>query len=245
MSKTKYVKVFEELDQEGSLEPELRPGKKRALARGDDVLTEAQYAACYLNAVENASRQEDTRGRGDSPMTRAALKMQDKEADKDFRKMSAAKLSVYLGLKPQTVERNVSKFKLLLSGNREGTPSNVLYPEIIEHFDKFKAMSPADVLTLAEEALDYNGDDTQYQEYLAKMSGQASKARGNKVLRTRKIGSDIKSLYGALRGKFGNEKAMKIAIDKVSQEKDIPRPEIILLAKEFFKGESSLRDLLK
>ena len=226
-------------------EPKLRPGQKAAVSRGDDILTDEQYAACYLNAVENLGRSEDQRGRGDSGLTRNALKMAGNQDENDFRKVSGAKLSIYLELKPQTVERTVSKFKLLLHGQREGTASNVIWPELAAIFDQFESMQKAEVLAMAENALNYSADDTAYQAYLDKASASASKTKETKVNKTKTVGMAVKSLYNSLKGGFPEDKAARMAVAKVAQEKGMDPAEVKTLAMEYMKTEPTLRKLFK
>lgn len=243
------VKTFSKFVNESHEEEEhvlkLRPGQKAAISRGDDILTDDQYAACYLNAVENLGRSEDQRGRGDSGLTRNALKMSGDQDENDFRKVSGAKLSIYLELKPQTVERTVSKFKLLLQGQREGTLSNVIWPELATSFDQFEGMQKAEVLAMAENALNYSADDATYRAYLDKANASANKTKETKINKIKSVGMAVKSLYNSLKGVFPEDKASRMAIAKVAQEKGMEPQEVKALAMEFMKTEPTLRKRFK
>ena len=240
MEELKHVKVFESFEDEET-KPELRPGQKAAVSRGDDILSEGQYAACYLNAIQALGRAEDTRGRGDTGLTRNALKMVGQEQE-DWQKISAAKLSIYLNLKPQTVERTVSKFKLLLQGEREGSESNVLWPELIATFDWFESMPKAEVLALAEEAIDQEADDSQYQEYLAKMSAQSKKSRDKKLASDEKVRKQIRSTFNSLKDQYKGDldKAVRNTMMALARSFDTTEDDIRTQAKIEFKKEPNL-----
>lgn len=242
MEELKHVKVFESFEDENQeTRPELRRGQKAAISRGDDILSEGQYAACYLNAIQALGRSEDTRGRGDTGLTRNALKMvgQDQE---DWQKISAAKLSIYLDLKPQTVERTVSKFKLLLQGEKEGTESNTIWPELVASFDRFESMPKAEVLALAEEAIDQEADDTQYQEYLAKMSDQSKKSRDKKLASDERVRKQIRSTFNSLNAQYKGDldKAVKHTKMALAKSFDTTEDDIQAQARIEFKKEPSL-----
>jgi len=247
MAETKHVKLFEQLDQEGALnseEPkkELRPGQKAAASRGDDILTDEQYAACYLNAIRSLGRAEDTRGRGDTALTRNAMKMTQETSD-DWQNVSSAKLSAYLNLKPQTVERTVSKFKLLLQGQREGTESNIIWPELANLFDRFESMPRAEVLSMAEESITSEPDMTAYQEYLDKMNAQSKKSRDKQKDTDAKVRREIRSVFLGMIKKFGGdtEKAASITKKALAKAFNTDPSDIVNLAKLEFKNEESLR----
>lgn len=222
MAETKHVKLFEQLDQEGALnsdEPkkELRPGQKAAASRGDNILTDEQYAACYLNAIRSLGRAEDTRGRGDTGLTRNALKMT-KGGNEDWQNISGAKLSAYLGLKPQTVERTVSKFKLLLQGQREGTEDNVIWPELANLFDRFESMPKAEVVSMAEEAIMNEPDMTAYQAYLDKMNAKSKESLEKKKMTEKSMFDKTMSMFKSLHSRFDGLKAARLAMNKLVQD---------------------------
>ena len=234
MEKLKHVQVFESFEAEE--QPKLRPGQKAAISRGDDILSDGQYAACYLNAIQALGRAEDTRGRGDTGLTRNALKMVGSEQE-DWQKISAAKLSIYLDLKPQTVERTVSKFKLLLAGQREGTESNVLWPELISIFDRFQSMPKAEVLTLAEEAINPDGDDTAYREWLDKQNAASKDSQVKKKLSLAKQGDALKRLFASFKAAVGPERGAKMTVSKFASENEMDQAAVRKLAMEIYKKD--------
>jgi len=217
----KHVKLFEQLDQEGALNSEetkeLRSGQKAAISRGDDILSDEQYAACYLNAIRSLGRAEDTRGRGDTGLTRNALKMT-KGGNEDWQNISGAKLSAYLGLKPQTVERTISKFKLLLQGQREGTEDNVIWPELANLFDRFESMPKAEVVSMAEEAIMNEPDMTAYQAYLDKMNAKSKESLEKKKMTEKSMFDKTMSMFKSLHSRFDGLKAARLAMNKLVQD---------------------------
>lgn len=249
MAKTKYVKLYEQLDNEGVLDSddsgkkkEYRPGQKAAIARGDDILSDQQYAACYLNAIRSQERAEDTRGRGDTGLTRNALKMTDQATD-DWQNVSSAKLSAYLDLKPQTVERTVSKFKLLLKGEREGTESNVIWPELANLFDTFEAMPKTEVLAMAEEAISSEPDWSDYNDYLATQSESGKKSREKKKATDSEVKREIRKVFLGLVKQFNGdlEKAVRITRKSMSDSFGLEPKSVSILAMQEFKNEPSLK----
>lgn len=238
------IKLFEELDREGMLDPStLSRGKKAALARGDDLLSKSQYAACYLNAIERLGRREDTRRAGDSTLTRTALNIVDgDDSSEDWRKISGAKLSVYLNLKPQTVERTISKFAMMLDGNMEGTPSNALYPEIINYFKEFEAAHPSDVLAIAEEALDYNADDSFYQEYLETQRESGAKTREKKKVTADRLSRDIRSTFLNLYSSTNDmDQSARMTAFNLAKMNNLTKQAIAILAMKEFSKEPTLQ----
>jgi hypothetical protein len=219
-------------------EYEYTGGEKAALTRGDDILTKTQLAAMYLAAKDAAGRSEDTRGRGDSGWTRNALKM-NKEDSTDFHKLSAPRLADVLGLKPQTVIYTVSKFRLLLKGNREGTESNVLYNKIIDAFDEFQKMPAGDVHTLALEAVDMNASTERSEKYYDETHEQGKKSRENINTRNKKIGFSAIDLYNRLRNAMG-EKTPKMVINKLATEYSLPAEDIRTIIKTHLKNDPNL-----
>ena len=249
--KKKYVNDFngfvnENLEDEtinGSDEPkpELRGGQKAAITRGDDILSDEQYAACYLNAVQALGRGEDTHGRGDTGLTRNALKMSN-EGPEDWQSISGAKLSAYLNLKPQTVERTVSKFKLLLQGQRDGTPSNVIWPELVNIFDRFELMQKGEVLAMAEEAINSEPDMTAYQEYLDKMAEQSKKSRNKQKDTDERVRKQVRKTFLDLASQFNGdlEKAVKFTTKALAQSYNTSAEDIEAQARIEFKKEPSI-----
>jgi hypothetical protein len=213
-------------------------GEKIALAQGLDVLTKSQLAAIYLAAKDAMGRSEDSRGRGDNALTRNALKI-NKEINMDFQKLPAPRLADVLGLKPRTVNYTMSKFRLLLQGNREGTESNVLYNKIIDAFDEFEKMQAGEVYALAMEAVDINADFSRSEKYQEEVSMKAKKTRGNTINRNNNIGFAALDLYNNLK-KYLGERTPKIVINKIASEYNLSENEIRTIIKGYLKNDPNL-----
>jgi hypothetical protein len=233
--------VFESLDElyENTLnEIEYSAGEKRALKQGFDVMTKPQLAAIYLAAKDAMGRSEDSRGRGDSGLTRNALKM-GKETVTDFQKLSAPRLADVLDLKPRTVNFTLSKFRLLLKGNREGTYENALYDKIIDAFDEFQKMPAGNVYSLAMEAVDINAGTERSDTFYDEASEQGKKSRENIKKRDKKISFSAIDLYNKLKDAMG-EKTPKLVINKIAQEYDLPVDDIRTIIKNHLKNDPNL-----
>lgn len=61
---------------------------------------------------------------------------------------------MHAGMNKETMRRMFEKYKLLLQGNREGTSKEVLFPRIINMYDKLMSMDKSEVIKLADKALD-------------------------------------------------------------------------------------------
>ena len=221
-----------------SNEIEYSGGEKAAITKGQDVLTKPQLAAMYLAAKDAAGRSEDTRGRGDSGLTRNALKI-NKEENTDFQKLSAPRLADVLDLKPRTVNYTLSKFRLLLQGNREGTESNDLYAKIINAFDEFEKMSVGEVYSIAMEAVDMNAGTSRSDKFAEESYEQARKTRERIQARNRKIIQSTYEIYNQVRGTFG-ERAPKMVINKLSAEYGLSAEDLRTIIKTNLKNDPNL-----
>ncbi len=223
-------------------EIEYSSGEKAAITKGQDVLTKPQLAAMYLAAKDAEGRSEDTRGRGDSGLTRNALKI-NKEESTDFQKLSAPRLADVLDLKPRTVNYTLSKFRLLLQGNREGTASNDLYDKIINAFDEFEKMiqegRSGDVYLLASEAVDMNAGTSRSDKFAEESYEQARKTRERIQARNRKIIQSTYEIYNQVGGTFG-ERAPKMVINKLSAEYGLSAEDLRTIIKTNLKNDPNL-----
>ena len=218
---------------------DLLPGERRALAQGLDILSKSQMAAMYLAAKDAMGRSEDTRGRGDTGLTRNAKRM-NAEVQTDFQKLSAPRLADVLGLKPRTVNYTLSKFRLLLQGNREGTESNILYSKLINAFDEFEKMQVSEVFALANEAVDPNADYSRSEQYADEVAIQAKKSRENILKRNKIIGASAVSMFNSLRDRVGDEKAAKMTLNKIAAEKNITIEALRTIVKTYLKNDQVL-----
>ena len=196
----------------------------------------------YLAAKGAMGRSEDTQGRGDSGLTRNALKM-GKEENTDFQKLSAPRLGDVLNLKPRTVSYTLSKFRLLLQGNREGVFGNDLYEKIINAFDEFDKMMQdgrsGDVYALASEAVNMNAGTERSDKFAEESSEQGRKTREKIQARNNKIVQSTYDLYNKLRVPFG-EKAPKMVLNKLSSEYGLPAEDLRTIIKTNLKNDPNL-----
>jgi hypothetical protein len=228
--------------QEPPIEIEYSGGEKAAITRGNDVLTKSQLAAMYLAAKDAEGRSEDTRGRGDSGLTRNALKM-NKEENTDFQKLPAPRLGDVLDLKPRTVSYTLSKFRLLLQGLREGIPGNDLYNKIIDAFDEFEKIVKdgrlGDIYTLASEAVNMNATTERSEKWYEEQTDQGRKTRERIQKRNKDIVRDTYDLYNKLRVAFG-ERTPKMVINKLSAEYEVSAEDIRTIIKMGLKDDPNL-----
>ena len=233
---------LEELYGTDQPEIEYSGGEKAAISRGNDVLTKPQLAAMYLAAKDAMGRSEDTQGRGDSGLTRNALKM-GKEENTDFQKLSAPRLGDVLGLKPRTVSYTISKFRLLLQGNREGIFGNDLYDKIINAFDEFKGMGDqglsGELYSLASEAVNMDAGTEISDKWTEETSDQGRKSREKIQKRNAKIIQSTYEVYNQLRGSFG-ERAPKMVINKLASEYKLSPEDLRTIIKMGLKNDPNL-----
>lgn len=243
MAKTKYVKLFEQFEGNDQFEAmDLPRGQKAAISRGDDILTDEQYAACYLNAIQAQGRGEDLHGLGDNNLTRTALTVGGNKPE-HWLAVSGAKLAAYLDLKPQTVERTVSKFKMMLDGNTEGTESNVIWPGLVDLFNQFEEMQKGEVYAMAEEAINPDPDMTEYEEYMEKTAASSKKSRDKKKDTDSKVRQEIRRVFLNLVNQFDGDldKAARITQNSLAKSFGTTPKDIVTLARMEFKNEESLR----
>jgi hypothetical protein len=228
--------------QEPPIEIEYSGGEKAAITRGNDVITKPQLAAMYLAAKDAMGRSEDTQGRGDSGLTRNALKI-NKEENTDFQKLSAPRLGDVLDLKPRTVSYTLSKFRLLLQGNREGIQGNDLYNKIIDAFDEFEKMvkdgRSGDIYALASEAVNMDATTERSDKWFEETSDQGRKTRERIQARNNKIIKSTYDLYNQLRGALG-ERTPKAVINKLSSEYDLSAEDLRPIIKIGLKNDPNL-----
>lgn len=227
-------------DEEELVKQKLSSGEKAALTKGLDVITDSQMAALYLVAKTRLAKRED---QSDTYAGRQAQKMNRDVSNDDFRDVTYGRLADLLNMKPLTVSRTTNKFMLLMKG--EERESEVLYAKIIEAFEKFKSMQEAEVLGLAQEAVDPNASTDKSDAFRDKTSQQSAKTRENKISRDKAIGQSVKSLYNSLKGQFGEEKAARMSVSKVAGEKGLDPAAVKAIVQEFLKGEPTLRARFK
>ena len=197
-------------------------------------------AALYLVAKTRLAKRED---QSDTYAGRQAQKMNREVANEDFRSVPYGRLADLLSMKPLTVSRTANKFMLLLKG--EERESEVLYDKIIEAFERFRSMQEAEVLGLAESAIDSNANTETSDAFRDKTNLQSTKTRENKVSRDKAIGQSVKTLYNSLKSQFGEDKAARMSVAKVAAERELEPTVVKTIAQEFLKGEPTLRARFK
>ena len=173
-------------------------------------------------------------------MAANAKSKENAEVQTDFQKLSAPRLADVLGLKPRTVNYTLSKFRLLLQGNREGTESNILYSKLIDAFDEFEKMQVSEVFALANEAVDPNADYSRSEQYADEVAIQAKKSRENILKRNKLIGASAASMFNSLRDRVGDEKAAKMTLNKIAAEKNITIEALRTIVKTYLKNDQVL-----
>lgn len=206
-------------------------GEKAAASRGNDVITREQLAAMYIFAKEMVNRNEDTRGRGDNALTRNAIKMNANTTMDDFRKLPSTRLADVLDLKPRTVSRTISKFKMIFNGNRQGTASESISPKYLKSFDEFSSMQIAEVLTMANEAINIQAESVREEE----------EAKNKKVKKENKgeilnmIKAQISTSFTDFKKKFEPAKAANMVISFLVNKYNVEAKVIKEIATKVYK----------
>lgn len=271
----KYVKLFEELDQEGAFDQEenqedqptsfeqkpeddeefvitnsvdmdnLTSGQKAALERREDILTPAQFAACYVRAKKAIENSEDTRGRGDNTLTRTAQNIQ-KQGEEDWTTAPAEKLGLYMGRKPSTVGRTVGSFRKMLEGEREISNTNRIFQLALEYFNKFEAMPYAEVLAGAELAITETPNDEEWEKYQAKKKESSTTSLNKKKAslaelrpKLRKSVLDLKNQGRSL------EDAVRIAIQIEARDSGHSKETVAKEGLNVFKDEGFIKEVFR
>lgn len=226
----------------GSYDDEkLNAAELRSQAQGKDVLTKSQMAACYLNAKNAIGRAEDAKTNFAGKMAR---KMNKVEKETDFQRVTAPRLADMLNLSVRTVGYTVSKFRLLLDGNREGTASNVIYEKILYYFDLFQRMSPGEVHGLALEAIDPDASYDRSEEFSEQTSEYSKRTLEKKKEAERSkfhLVNDLTAAFGQYRP-LGEEKAARQAIKSIMAKYGMDQASLIQAIKSS-KIEPSLRKI--
>ena len=220
------AKTVKEMLNEDYREDELNPGELRALAQGKDVLSKSQMAACYLSAKNSKGRAEDANTTFAGKM---ATRMNKNEEETDFQRVSIPRLADMLDLSVRTVSYTVSKFRLLLEGNREGTLGNVMYEKIIYYFDLFQKMQPGEVYSLALEAIDPDADFSRSEEFSEQSKKLAEKKKKSEKAKVN-LAAEIVSIFNQYKP-LGDEKAAKQTLKVIENKYSMSRDEIIKIIK--------------
>lgn len=116
----------------------LSSGEKAAITRGDDILTAAQGAVCYLYAKELSHKLYYASAKGSVMADQISTKQRENVADS-------------IGIKAQSFTRAVKKFRILLGKEEQGNEN--IYPKIEkELFEPFEEMSIDQVVELGKTA---------------------------------------------------------------------------------------------
>jgi hypothetical protein len=235
--------LFENYDEEEfeeeSDEPELSRGERAALSRGDQLISIEQMAALYLVAQTRFARRED---KSDTYAGRMAQRMNKEVDESDFREVGNGVLSDWLGLNPLTVSRTINKFLHLLSGTE--SHSEVIYDKIEKAFERFESMQEAEVLGLAESALNMDADDSISSAYLDKTRQYQEKSRENQKHLEKEVGDKVYSLFKSFRSAFRNKEPETLAmraITQISNEMSLDPRKVKELTRKFLTQSPDIR----
>lgn len=233
-----YDEGFNDADYEED-EPNYSRGERAALTRGDQLTTIEQHAALYLVAKTRFARRED---RSDTYAGRNAQRMHKQIDESDFREANNTTLSDWLGVNPTTVSRTLSKINHLLSGTE--SPSDTIDPKLRNSFNKFENMQEAEVLALAELALDIEADDSISSRYLDKTRQYQERSRENQKRLEKEVGDKVYSLFKGFRSAFKDKEptdlAMK-AINKIASEMSLEPNKVKDLTRKFLMQSPDIR----
>jgi hypothetical protein len=233
-----YDEEFNDEESEED-EPSYSRGERAALTRGDQLLTIEQMAALYLVAKNRFARRED---KSDTYAGRMAQRMNKETDESDFREANYNTLADWLAVNPLTVSRTVNKFIHLLSGME--SHSEVIYDKIRKAFNEFENMQEAEVLALAESALDIEADDTISSQYLDKTRQYQERSRENQKRLEKEVGDKVYSLFKGFRSAFKDKEptdlAMK-AINKIASEMSLEPNKVKDLTRKFLMQSPDIR----
>lgn len=196
----------------------LTRGEKAAMSRDYQIISRSQMAALYLKALGRVEGEDGAYlvmidGINDfgsfDPGTRAF-------------NITNAGLADAIGLESiSTVTRTVNKFVNLIEGTGE-TPSEAIYPKIVEAYRIFLTMNPVQISNIASESIQ---DPTEYTLNREKEALSRETSSANRIEKQKKeqaLGEKIYSFINSLKreSQIFREpgKAQKAAIKKISSE---------------------------
>lgn len=190
---------------------ELTKGEKAALARGEDLLTDAQAAVCYLYAKDQ-SHKIFSSGKGSVISDAISSAQKNDVADS-------------IGLKSASFTRAVKKMRILLGKEEQGEEH--LYPKLEKLFTHFEDMKTEEIVDLARSAFTEDAaakGETYKKQRLDKQA--AEKKRDAKLVQ------DVRDVFKGLYNYFVNGKKMSAAdarakaTEQVQKKFDISAKEV-------------------
>lgn len=179
-----YIQFINEQEEK----KELSSGKKAALSRGDELVSEQQFALMYL-----ASFGQDTKEMLE------IMKISD-----NYKAMS--------GVKPSTWEHTIRKWKVLTQdANYDTEPS----AEMIKLYKKFQDMSSKELVEFASDCFDEDhvkSWDEETEKIRLRNSDSAQKAKGKKASEEQRVYQTLKDYFAGFKNNL--DKAIKATISK-------------------------------
>lgn len=170
------------------------------LKQGKQLVTEEQFAVCYLTA-----------------------KCQIKNRTPEFG-IYNKNLAAECGMNPETFRRTVEKFKLVITGKDEDpaeTDKEKIYPKIYAAYDKFIELLDETVYDFAEKSFTEENRNLGYEMALEKAEQQDKYAAEYKK-RDAEIKNKVTLLFNSLNSVFKDAtKAKRQAINKVANESNV------------------------
>jgi hypothetical protein len=207
----KHVAKFTKFLNEAEAE-QLTKGERAAIARGEDLLTDAQAAVCYLYAKDLSYKLFST-GKGSVVSDTVSPSEKMDVADN-------------MGLKAASFTRAVRKFKIMLGKEEQG--EEALYPKLEKLFNHFEDMTTDQLVDLGKSAFTEDaklkGEDYRQQ----RLDKQAKEKQ-----RDAKLVQDVKDVYKGLYNYFVNVKKLSTAeskkkvVDQVAKKFSITNKEVL------------------
>jgi len=170
------------------------------LKQGKQIVTEEQFAVCYMTA-----------------------KCQLKNRTPEFG-IYNKNLAAECGMNPETFRRTVEKFKLVITGKDEDpseTDKEAIYPKIRIAYNKFIELLDETVYDFAERSFTEENRNIGYEMALEKAEQQDKYAAEYKK-RDAEIKNKVTLLFNSLNSVFKDAtKAKRQAINKVANESNV------------------------
>lgn len=220
-----FNKIYEEW--RSSLPSKLQPinededivytgGDLAAFIRGDQVLTDEQYAALYLRALDRL----EPDGPGYLSMVDGILDFGYKDEGQKFTVTIPAFADAF-GLESDgTVSRTTTKFYNLLSGIGE-KPGDVIYPKLKTAFEKFSKMNPTQIAVMASDATQDPSESTKHRDQADTRSEAGAASRQKKLMADASIGEALYRLLTRAPERFWNMMVKKVAVEQELEESDL------------------------
>jgi len=189
-------------------------GERAALTRGDQLQTKEQLAALYLFAL---GKTEDI-GADYVKMIDGIDDFGYINDDDGAFSITAPALADAIGLESEgTVSRTVTKFMRLIDGVGD-SHSERIYPKLVKAFEYLSNAQPTQIAVIATGAMQDPETSTRHRDHAYTRAEGASAARQQKKVDEEATGRAVFDLIKKLIGILGIEKALPMAIKKISSE---------------------------